>query len=176
MWLFAVNMLSSEELVAIGKIVAPHGVRGDVRIMPLTDFPERFRKLKEVLLANGTSLAIDGVKYHKQFVLLKFRGLDSMNAVEHLKNQILHVQEKDLVKLPEGQYYQYQIIGLAVYNEEDELIGTITDILETGSNDVYVAESAGQKPIMIPALKEVVKNIDLSNKKMIVKLQEEWKD
>ncbi|MCE5287219.1 MAG: ribosome maturation factor RimM [Pelosinus sp.] len=168
--------IPSQDLVAIGKIVAPHGVRGDVRIMPLTDFPERFRKLKETFLADGTNLAVEGVKYHKQFVLLKFRGLDSMNAVEHLRNQILHVQEQDLVGLPEGQYYHFQIIGLSVYNEADELLGTITDILATGSNDVYVAETAGQKSIMIPALKEVVKTIDLANKKMIVKLQEEWKD
>lgn len=178
MWLFVVNMsnIPVQDLVAIGKIVAPHGVRGDVRIMPLTDFPERFRKLKTAFLASGTKLTVEGVKYHKQFVLLKFHGLDNMNAVEHLRNQLVHVPESEVVKLPEGQYYQYQIIGLEVFTEDGQVIGKITEILETGSNDVYVAENPGQKPVMIPALKEVVKIIDLENKKMVVKLQEEWKD
>lgn len=163
-----------DSLITIGKIVAPHGVRGDVRVVPLTDFPERFKKLKSVFLDDNTMLDIQGVKYHKQFVLLKFRGLDSINDIEYLRGKSLRIQRKDVPPLPEGQYYQFDIIGLNVYTEEEEFLGTINDILETGSNDVYVVELDEKKQILIPALKEVVKNIDISSGKMIVKLQEEW--
>lgn len=163
-----------EELVAIGEIVAPHGVRGDIRVLPLTDFPERFRKLKNVLLDDGTNLAIEGVKYHKQFVLLKICGLDSMNAVEHLRGKLINVKQEDTVKLPEGHYYHFQIVGLKVYTETGEYLGIVTDILQTGSNDVYVAEQEDKPPVLIPALKQVVTSIDIDAGQMIVKLQEEW--
>ncbi|MBP2651295.1 MAG: Ribosome maturation factor rimM [Firmicutes bacterium] len=161
-------------LITIGKIVAPHGVRGDVRVIALTDFPERFQTMKQVLLDNGQKLDISGVKYHKQDVLMKFRGLDDRNAVEALKGKLLQVTKEELVDLPEGHYYTFDIIGLAVYDEDGQPLGTITDVITTGSNDVYVAEVAGKTPVLIPALKDVVKNIDLPNKRMTVKLQEEW--
>jgi 16S rRNA processing protein RimM len=163
----------SDTLITIGKIVAPHGVRGDVRVIPLTDFPERFTKLKSVLIDDRT-LIIQGVRYHKQFVLLKFRDIDSINEVECLRGKLLQIQRKDVAPLPEGRYYQFEIIGLAVYNEQDECLGTITEILETGSNDVYVVENRENKQILVPALKDVVKKIDIPSGKMIVKLQEEW--
>lgn len=163
-----------DSLITIGKIVTPHGVRGDVRVVSLTDFPERFKKLKSVFLDDNTTLNIQSVKYHKQFVLLKFCGLDNINDIEYLRGKSLKIQRKDVPPLPEGHYYQFDIIGLHVYNEEEEFLGTITDIIETGSNDVYVVELEEKKQILIPALKEVVKNIDISSGKMIVKLQEEW--
>lgn len=164
----------TEKLISIGKIVAPHGVRGDVRVIPLTDFPERFQILKKIRTDKGLFLDIEHVKYHKQFILLKFRGLNSMNEVEYLRNHILQVERKDAFPLPEGHYYQFDIIGLAVYTVESEYLGVITDILETGSNDVYVAEQEGVKPLLIPALKDVVKVIDIKSGKMVVQLQEEW--
>lgn len=167
--------MQSEPLFTIGKIVAPHGVRGDVRVVPLTDFPERFGVLKKAFLDSGAEVQVTGVKYHKQFVLLKFAGLDDMNAVEPLRGKLLQVRQADLVKLPEGHYYHHQIIGLDVYEEDGGCLGRITDILETGSNDVYVTEQEGQKPILIPALKEVVRCIDIKGRRMIVKLQE-WED
>lgn len=163
-----------ERMVSIGKIVAPHGVRGDVRVIPLTDYPERFQLLKKVHTDNGIILDVEQVKYHKQFVLLKFRGLNSINEVEKLRNRILQVKREDAFPLPEGHYYQFDIIGLAVYTVDGEHLGIITDILSTGSNDVYITEKDGSKPLLIPALKEVVKSIDISSGKMVVKLQEEW--
>ena len=162
--------------ISIGQVVAPHGVRGDVRAQILSDFPERFLTLKTVFLEDNTKLTVESARFHKQFVLLKFRGLDTMNAVEPLKGKLIQVTREDVVVLPEGHYYFFDIIGLAVYTEDGESLGEVTDILQTGSNDVYVAEKQGQKPLLIPALKEVVRHIDIADKKMIVKLQEEYGD
>ncbi|MEN6413497.1 MAG: ribosome maturation factor RimM [Veillonellales bacterium] len=164
----------AEQLIAVGKIVAPHGVRGDVRVIPLTDFPQRFQKSKNILLEDRTCLTIEQVKYHNRFVLLKFRTFNTINEVESLKGKILYVEEKDVVPLPVGQYYHFQIVGLQVYTDQGKYIGTITDILETGSNDVYVVEQEGSKPVLIPALKKVVQKVDVANGQMMVKLQEEW--
>lgn len=162
--------------VTIGKVVAPHGVRGDVRIAVLSDFPERFLELDKVYLADGRKLNVESARFHKQIVLLKFKGLDTMDDVEPLRGQYIQVNREDAVVLPEGHYYFFDIIGLEVYTVEGDKLGTITDILQTGSNDVYVTENKEKKPILIPALKEVVKVIDIQGKKMIVKLQEEWND
>ncbi|HEY3423999.1 MAG TPA: ribosome maturation factor RimM [Negativicutes bacterium] len=164
----------SNNLITIGKIVAPHGVRGDVRVIPLTDFPERFQKLKTIILDKGITLDIENVKYHKQAVLLKFRGLDDMNAVEHLRGKLIQIEPKDLVVLPEGQYYHFDIVGLKVYTVSGDYLGVITDILVTGSNDVYIIEQNDKPPVLIPALREVVTKIDIAGGQMIVKLQEEW--
>lgn len=161
-------------LIVIGQIVAPHGVRGELRVTPLTDFPDRFTKLKSVLLNDGSSLQIEGVRNHKQFILLKFRGINTMDEANLMRGKLIHVDRKDLVPLPEGHYYQFEIIGLQVYAETGEYLGKVTDILSTGSNDVYVVEQEGNKPVLIPALKEVVLKIDTKGGQMTVKLQEEW--
>lgn len=164
----------SDSRIVIGKILAPQGVHGEVRVMPMTDFPERFKKLKTALLDDGTSLPIERVRYHQQFVLLKFVGLDNRNDVEGFRNKMIQVERKDVIPLPEGHYYAFDIIGLAVYNEKEEYLGQISDILETGSNDVYVVEQKEKQPLLIPALKSVVLHVDIADGKMIVKLQEEW--
>ena len=161
-------------MIVIGKIIAPQGVRGEVRVTSLTDFPERYRSLKTALLDDGTALPIESVRYHQQFVLLKFRGLDTRNDIEHLRGRLIQVERKDVVPLPDGHYYIFDLVGLEVYNEQEEYLGNITDVLQTGSNDVYVVEQQGKQPLLIPGLKTVVLQIDIAGKKMIVKLQEEW--
>jgi len=161
-------------LVVIGKIVAPHGVRGELRIIPLTDFPDRFSTQKTVLLADGSSLHVESARNHKNFVLLKFRGINTMDEANLMRGKLIHVDRSNLVPLPEGHYYQFEIIGLTVHTETGEYLGKVADILTTGSNDVYVVEQEGQKPVLVPALKEVVLNIDTKNGQMTVKLQEEW--
>ncbi|WP_436412092.1 ribosome maturation factor RimM [Petrimonas sp.] len=169
--LSAVNM--PEDLVAIGKIVAPHGVRGDVRIIPLTDFPERFQQLKTAYFDDGTRLSVESARQHKQFILLKFKGLQDRNAVENLRGKLVKVPRKDLVPLPEGHYYIFEIIGLKVYDIDGAYLGKVTDVMQTGSNDVYVVEDC-DRPLLIPAIKEVVKEIDLAQGRMVIKPQEEW--
>ncbi len=163
----------SDKMIVIGKIGAPQGVRGEVRLIPLTDFPERFKTLKTALFDDGTRLEVESVRYHQQFVLLKFKGLDDRNAIEPLKNKLLQIERKDLIPLPEGHYHIFDIIGLSVYNEQEEYLGKISDVLQTGSNDVYVVEQKEKQPLLIPGLKTVVLSIDITAGKMIVKLQEE---
>jgi len=163
-------------LIAVGKIVAPHGVRGDVRVIPLTDFPERFSQFPLVWLADGSQLTISSSKSHKQFLLIKFRQLDGMDAIEHLRGQLIYVKRVDLIALPEGSYYIFDLIGLTVYDETNACLGVITEVLQTGSNDVYVVEQAGKKPLLIPGLKDVVREIDIPGRRMTVKLQEEWSE
>ena len=97
-----------------------------------------------------------------------------MTSVESLRGQILYVKEKDLVVLPKDQYYIFEIIGLQVYDETGLNLGTVSDVLQTGSNDVYVVEKQGKAQLLVPALKEVVRKIDISGQRMVVKLQEEW--
>lgn len=164
----------NDNMIAIGKIIAPQGVRGEVRVMPLTDFPERFRDLKIAQLDDGTNLPVEGVRYHQQFVLLKFRDMNDRNAIEHLRGKLIKIEHKDLVPLPVGHYYIFDIIGLEVFTEEEEYLGKVSDVLETGSNDVYIVEQKDKQPLLIPALKTVVLEIDIVGGKMIVKLQEVW--
>lgn len=166
--------MTDAKLIAIGKAVAPHGVRGDVRVIPLTDFPDRFLTMKNVKLEDGRVLGVESAKFHKQFVLLKFRGLDDRNAVENLRGKLLMVDREDLVKLPEGHYYIFDIVGLKVYDEAGACLGTVADVLATGANDVYIAEQEGKPPLLIPALKDVVLAIDVPGGRMTVRLQEEW--
>lgn len=165
--------MPKNDLITIGKIVAPHGVRGDVRILPLTDFPDRFYELKAAFVDDFGQLKLESAKQHKKFVLLKFAGFDSMNDAERLRNKLIKIRHEDVVKLPEGQYYIFDIIGLNVFTEDGELLGIITDVLQPGSNDVYVIELQDKSELLIPAIKEVVKKIEIANKQMIVKLQEE---
>ncbi len=166
--------MGDDSLIIIGKIVAPHGVRGDVRVFPLTDFPDRFFQLKKVLLDDGKTLAVKDVRAYQQQFLLKFEGFDDRTAIEPLKGKLLKVTKDQLVKLPEGHYFIFDIIGLNVFDEAGAPLGRVADVLATGSNDVYIAEKEGAKPLLIPAIKDVVKLIDVPGGRMIVKIQEEW--
>ncbi|MDR3563837.1 MAG: ribosome maturation factor RimM [Negativicutes bacterium] len=166
--------MTDASLIIIGKIVAPHGVRGDVRVTPLTDFPERFHQLKKVQLDDGRVLQVAEVRTNNRQFIVKFTGLDDRTTVEALKGKLLKVTREELVKLPEGHFYIFDIIGLQVYDEAGVCLGAVTDVLSTGSNDVYITEQEGQKPLLIPAIKDVVKTIDMAGGRMIVKLQEEW--
>lgn len=168
----------TEQQIIIGKIVAPHGVRGDVRIVPLTDFPERFSSMKKICLNNGRSYDVESTKEHKGLILMKLKGLDSRNDVEPLKGSLIQIGREEAMPLPQDRFYIFDLVGLKVYTEDETYLGVLTDVLQTGSNDVYVVEDKGSmnKPLLIPALKKVVLQIDLKQKKMIVKLQEEWED
>ena len=170
--LSVINM-PDNDLITIGKIVAPHGVRGDVRILPLTDFPDRFDDLKAAYVDDVGQLKLESARQHKKMILLKFSGFNTMNDAERLRGKLIKIGRQDLVKLPAGQYYIFDIIGLAVVTEDGEHLGCITDVLQPGSNDVYVVEQQGKQDLLIPAIKEVVKKIDIAGKQIIVKLQEE---
>lgn len=167
------------EYVEIGKIINTHGVRGHVKVMPFTDYPERFKKMKSVLLrlpgGQKTEYTITEVKYVKNTVLLKLQGVEDMNAAQLLKDSILVVERKDAVKLPKDTYYIFDLIGCQVY-EQDECLGIVTDVLETGSNDVYVVKDENEKELLIPALGWVVLSVNIEEKKIQVQLPKGLRD
>ncbi|RKO66621.1 ribosome maturation factor RimM [Desulfofundulus salinus] len=161
------------EYINIGKIVTTQGHRGEVRVFPLTDFPERFEQMDEVIIYhNGErkTYHIEKTRRHKGFIVLKFREVPDMNAALALKGALLQVTTEQLVALPEDTYYIFEIIDLDVYTLGGEWLGKVTDVLTTGANDVYVVQEEGKRPLLIPALKSVVRNIDLDQKRMVVDL------
>ena len=162
------------DLFTIGQIVAPHGVRGDVRIYPDTDFPKRFLKIKYGYI-NGKKYEVESARLHKRVVLMKFAGVDDRNAAEPLVKKDLQVPREDLVPLQKGQHYIYDIIGSAVYDLQDHELGKLTDVLRTGSNDVYVVTADDGKETLLAAIPDVIKSIDESAKKIVVD-PPEWVD
>lgn len=163
---FAVN-----QRITIGRIGAPHGIRGEMRVIPLTDFPDRFEGLKTAM-AGDELLHISQVRYHKKFVLLRFEEYPTREAAMRLTGRTLTVSREEAVPLAEGEFYTFDIIGLSVENIHGEAMGTVENVLRTGSNDVYAVRSSDGKETLIPALKRVVKNIDLANGRMVVDLSE----
>lgn len=164
-------MLDQNKLVTIGEIINTHGHFGEVRVWPQTDFSERFENMKKVFVSKGGHpdvYNIDRVRYHKQFVIIKFAEVPDMNGAEALKGALLQIEQKDLMPLPENTFYIFELVGMAVYTVAGDNLGVIRDIIQTGSNDVYVIKSPAGKDILIPALKHVVKEINVEEKKMVV--------
>lgn len=162
------------DLFTIGQIVAPHGVRGDVRIYPDTDFPKRFLKMKYGYI-DGKKYEVESARLHKRVVLMKFVGVDDRNAAELLVKKDLQVPREDLVPLQKGQHYIYDILGSAVYDFQGHELGKLTDVLRTGSNDVYVVTADDGKETLLAAIPDVIKSIDESAKKIVVD-PPEWVD
>ena len=162
------------EYLSIGQIVNTHGFRGEVKIYPLTDDISRFEKLKEVYMEENNELVkykVESIKFLRSTVAVKLKGIDSEEAANKLKGSYIKVDRKSAVKLPKDTYFICDLIDSEVYDEKAQLLGTVKDVLQTGSNDVYVVQSTG-KDILIPALKDVVKKIDLENKKIMVEMPE----
>ena len=162
-----------EDLLQVGAITTTHGVRGEVKVFPTTDDPKRFLDLKHVILDDGRekrNLEIEHVKFFKNLVILKFRGIDNINDIEKYKKAGLFVTREDAVELSEDEYFIADLIGLTVVTDEGEEIGTLSDVLQTGANDVYVVSKQGQKDILIPAIHECILDVDLEQQKVEVHL------
>lgn len=160
-----------EQLLQVGVISSTHGIRGEVKVFPTTDDPDRFRKLKQVILDTGREqkgLEIEGVKFFKQFVILKFRGIDSLNDVERYRRCTLWVERKDAVPLKEDEFFIADLIGMEVSTDEGIYFGTLSDVIETGANDVYVIRTEAHGEVLIPAIKECVLNIDVEKRRMTI--------
>lgn len=156
------------EYIQVGKIVNTHGIKGDVKVVPLTDDVKRFEKLKTVFIGDEKlELEIVNVSYIKGNVLLRFKNYENINDIEKFKNYEVWIDEKDKIKLPKDSFFLDDILGLEVYLTDDTHLGTIKDILQPGANDVYVVKSES-KEYLIPAIKDVIKKIDIDNKKMII--------
>lgn len=160
-----------EDLLQVGIITSTHGVRGEVKVYPTTDNPRRFRRLKEVVLDTGKekmNLEIEGVKFFKQFVILKFKGLDNINDIEKYRQKSLYVTRKNAVRLQRDEYFIADLIGLKVQDEDGKELGTVKDVIETGANDVYEVEMADGKSLLLPAIKQCILNVDVENGTMQV--------
>lgn len=164
-----------EDLLQVGIITSTHGVRGEVKVYPTTDDPRRFRRLKEVVLDTGKekmNLEIEGVKFFKQFVILKFKGLDNINDIEKYRQKSLYVTRKNAVRLQRDEYFIADLIGLKVQDEDGTELGTVKDVIETGANDVYEVEMADGKSLLLPAIKQCILNVDVENGMMQVHVLE----
>lgn len=159
--------MHSTDFVTIGTIVTPHGVRGDVRIIPQTDFPERFFEM-ETCYIGGELYHITNARSHKKFIILTFAEVKDRNAAELIVRKDIEVTRDELVELPEGQYYIFDMIGLTVVDTEGQILGTLKEVLQPGANDVYVVEQEGQQDLLLPNIESVVLDIDMENKKITV--------
>lgn len=162
-----------KQYLTIGQIIASWGVKGQIKIEPLTDDLKRFKDLKTVFVKTHEDMILYKVQsaifLKKENVVLKLEGIESMDEADRLRGYYLQVHRKDAIKLPKDRYFICDIIGLEVYTEEDEFLGTITDVLQTGANDVYIVHDKNKREILIPAIKEVVKNIDIYERTMVIR-------
>ena len=160
-----------EQRFQVGVITSTHGVRGEVKVFQTTDDQARFKKLKQVILDTGKEdmeLEITGVKFFKNMVILKFKGIDDMDTANKYRQKSLYVTRENAVKLEKNEYFIADLIGLAVSSEEGEDLGFINDVLQTGANDVYVIKKTGEEDLLLPAIKDCVKEVDIEGGKMVV--------
>ena len=164
-----------EQYFHIGTITSPHGVRGDVKVFPTTDDPERFLALREVIIRkNGTAegqeiRGIRNVRFLKNMVILHLEGIADRNEAELYRQRELYVSRENAVPLEENEYYIADLIGMKVYQHE-ELLGTLREVMQTGANDVYAVESPAYGEVLIPAIKACIIKVDLSGGRMDVEL------
>ncbi|MCT4544201.1 MAG: ribosome maturation factor RimM [Vallitalea sp.] len=159
----------------IGKIVNTHGIRGEVKVIPLTDEPSRFELLEYVYIDTNKKIdkyTIKNIKYFKNMIIIKFEEIEDMNHAEALKQSIIKIPRELALPLQEDEYYIQDLIGIKVSTEDGKYLGILEDVIITGSNDVYLVKDDNNKEVLIPALKECIKKVDMKNKIMIVSLLE----
>lgn len=164
-----------QNLLEIGQIVNSYGIKGFLKVVPFTDDVTRYDNLKKIYIEKNKKLEeveIEEVKYHKNLVLLKLKGIDDIDGTIKYKNCYIKIDRKDAVDLPENSYFIVDLIDMEVYTDENNLLGKIVDVFPTGSNDVYVVKNELGKQTLLPAIGDVIKNVDVENKKMIVHLIE----
>lgn len=164
-----------EDMLQVGVITQTHGVRGEVKVFPTTDDVNRFKKLKQVILDTGKEtmpLEIQSVKFFKQFVILKLKGIDNINDIEKYKRCSLYVTREHAVPLEEDEYFIADMIGMEVCTEDGNIFGTLKDVIETGANDVYVIENAEHGEVLVPAIKECIRSVDIEKGQMMIHLMD----
>lgn len=163
-----------EQFLQVGVISSTHGIRGEVKVFPTTDEPARFKKLKKVLLDTGKErleLEIQSVKFFKQFVIVKFRGIDNINDIEKYKGKSLMVPREDAVQLEEDEYYIADLIGMEVYTDGGRF-GTLKDVMETGANEVYIIDSDEHGEVLVPAIQDCILDVDVEKQTMKIRLMD----
>ena len=161
----------------VGKIVNTHSLRGEVKVISSTDFEEeRFKKGIKLLITRGNQVieevVVESYRSHKNSLLVKFEGIDSINEAEKFKNLQLKVDSENISELEENEFYFHEIIGCRVFDENNILLGEVSEILTPGANDVWVIKSQNGKEILIPYIEDVVKKIDVENKKIDIEVME----
>ena len=160
-----------ERYLEIGQIVNTFGIKGQVKVNPFTEDIKKFDKLNEIYVEKKKELQlfqIENVNYNKHTVILKLKGIDTIEQAEEYRNCYIKIDREKEEKLPEGVYYIVDLWGLDVYTDEGKLLGKVDDIYNTGSNDIYVVKDELGKQILLPGIEEVLKQVDLENKKIIV--------
>jgi 16S rRNA processing protein RimM len=155
----------------VGVISSTHGIKGEVKVFPTTDDANRFKTLDQVVLDTGKdflTLEIEGVKFFKQMVILKFKGIDDINEIEKYRGKDLLVSRENAVKLEKDEYFIFDLIDSEVYTDEGNKLGTLIEIITTGANDVYVVKMENGKEVLLPSIKECILDIDVENKKITV--------
>ncbi|MBS1253309.1 MAG: Ribosome maturation factor RimM [Anaerolineales bacterium] len=165
---------SEPRFLAVGQVMKPHGVRGEVSVEILTDFPGRFALLERVYLNEDDPrpVPLESVRFHKGRALLKLGGYDDRTAVEILRGEMVLVPIDEAMPLEPDQYYQDDLIGLEVWTVDDEYLGDVVEVLETGANDVFIVDGGDPGEILLPAIEQVVQWIDLEENRMVVELME----
>ena len=162
-----------EELLKVGVITTTHGVRGEVKVYPTTDEPERFLDLDYVLLDTGRELRrldIKNVRFFKNLAILKFDGIDNINDIEKYKGRDLWIPREEAQELDEDEYYIADLLGMKVLLEDGSEFGTLRDVMETGANDVYIVDSVKHGEVLLPAIKECILDVDIEANTMTVHL------
>ncbi|MNI54393.1 Ribosome maturation factor RimM [compost metagenome] len=166
----------SDKLLIVGKIVNTQGIRGELKVLPQTDFPERFDADSKLIIVDAqnkqTPVTVQSARLHKNVYIVKFKGFDNINDVEQYKGSLLKIEEKYQGKLDEGEYYYHEILGCTVVTEEGEELGEITEILTPGANDVWVISRPKAKQVLIPVIDDVVLEVDVPNKRVKIHLME----
>lgn len=153
-----------EDMLKVGAITSTHGIRGEVKVFPTTDDVKRFKKGVKLILDTGKeqlNLEVEGVKFFKQFVILKFKGIDNINDIEKYKGKELFVTRENAVKLKKDEYFIADLMGLSVIDEDGKQIGILKDVMETGANDVYIVQLEDDKEVLIPAIKQCILEVNI---------------
>ena len=169
------RMENMEQFLRVGVISSTHGIRGEVKVYPTTDDPERFLELDEVILDTGREhkiLEIEGVKFFKNQVILKFKGYDNINDIEKYLKKDLLVDREHAVELGENENFIADLIDMEVVTEEGKVLGTLTDVIETGANDVYAVKTSEGKEILLPAIRDCILDVNVDEKRMTVHVME----
>ena len=169
------RMENMEQFLRVGVISSTHGIRGEVKVYPTTDDPERFLDLDEVILDTGGEhkiLEIEGVKFFKNQVILKFKGYDNINDIEKYLKKDLLVDREHAVELGENENFIADLIDMEVVTDEGKVLGTLTDVIETGANDVYAVKTPEGKEILLPAIRDCILDVNVDEKRMTVHVME----
>jgi len=162
-----------EDLLQVGILSSTHGIRGEVKVFPTTDDVMRFQHLKQVILDTGKEkipLEIQGVKFFKKFAILKFKGIDNINEIEKHRGKSLYVTRQEAVPLKENEYYIADLIDMKIFLEDGAAFGILTDVMQTGANDVYVIKTEEEKEVLVPAIRDCILDVNVAENKMIIHL------